>query len=108
LVLARDRFGIKPLFYFQDKTRFLFSSELGGIMVYDFEKTTDTTSLHSYLQLNYLPGEHSILKGVQKLHPGSCLTIKKGITSQNQWYILENQTSKSRNHTLSNPETLKP
>ncbi len=86
LVLVRDRFGIKPLFYYQDDSRIAFSSELTALMAYDFDKKTDPVSVFSYLQLNYLPGEESILQGVKKLKPGFCLHFRNRESSLNQWY----------------------
>jgi len=108
LFLARDRFGIKPLFYFQDENQFLFSSELSGIMACDFQKRIDGTSLYSYLQLNYLPGDHSIVQGVRKLSPGSCLSIHKGKTTHHQWYPVDNLSINAKYQNTCNIETLKP
>lgn len=95
LVLARDRFGIKPLFYYQDERQMLFSSELSGLMAFDFDKQTDPVSLYAYLQLNYLPGDYSIIQGVRKLRPGSCLRVRNRETRIQQWYQPELLTRKT-------------
>lgn len=93
LFLARDRFGIKPLYYYHDDKQFLFSSEMSGLMVYDFPKKTDITSLYSYLQLNYLPGEKGILEGVKKIRPGYYLKHDRKFSETEKWYNAGRQAS---------------
>jgi len=53
--LARDRFGIKPLYYFDDGDKFLFASELKAIMEFGIQKQINFEALELYLQLNYIP-----------------------------------------------------
>ena len=76
LLLARDRFGIKPLFYYYDKEKFIFASEMKALLKYPFEKTIDKVSLLEYLQLNYVPAPNTMLKGVKKFPVGSYAQIK--------------------------------
>jgi asparagine synthase (glutamine-hydrolysing) len=73
--IARDRIGIKPLLYYSDIDRFLFASEMKAMMALGAPKVLDETSLYTYLQLNYIPGPHSIFKGVRKLMPGHSITL---------------------------------
>src|SRR5258706_7305532 len=75
LFIARDRYGIKPLLYLFDDDKFLFASEMKGILPYGIEKTLDYTSLYTYLQLNYIPGPDTIFKNVKKLMPGHFLKV---------------------------------
>ncbi|MEY4930062.1 MAG: hypothetical protein RI909_786, partial [Bacteroidota bacterium] len=74
-VVARDRYGIKPLLYLFDEDKFLFSSEMKSIIQYGIDKELDYTSLFTYLQLNYIPAPHTIFKQVKKLMPGHYLKI---------------------------------
>jgi asparagine synthase (glutamine-hydrolysing) len=76
LFLARDRFGVKPLWYHTKDGRFLFASELKALMRMGAPKVIDNTSLHTYLQLNYIPAPWSIFKEVKKLEPGHQLFWK--------------------------------
>lgn len=75
LFIARDRFGIKPLFYHWDGSNFIFASEMKALLKYPFEKKIDTISLIEYLQLNYVPGPNTMLEGVEKFPAGHSATI---------------------------------
>lgn len=86
--IARDRFGIKPLLYYQDEDKFLFASEMKSLMAYGLEKSLNYESLYHYLQLNYIPAPNTVLKGVKKLMPGHCIKVKQGDVVKSQWYEL--------------------
>lgn len=70
LLLARDRYGKKPLLYYNEDSYFAFASEMKSLLAWDIPKDIDYTVLHQYLQLNYIPQPQSILKGCSKLKPG--------------------------------------
>lgn len=80
LVLGRDRFGEKPLYYGwqgegKNKT-FLFASELKALKKHPaFENKIDLESLSQYFSHDYVPAPHSIYKGIFKLKPGSILRV---------------------------------
>lgn len=74
-IVARDRYGIKPFVYYKTDQEFYFSSEMKGLLEYPIPRKIDTSSLYTYLQLNYIPEPHSILKDVKKLDPGHYLKI---------------------------------
>ncbi|MFT7034264.1 MAG: asparagine synthase (glutamine-hydrolyzing), partial [Cyclobacteriaceae bacterium] len=86
--IARDRIGIKPLLYYQDEDKFLFSSELKSLMKYSGTWDIDYSTLNVYFQLNYIPAPLSILKGVKKLLPGESMFIKNGEVSFDKYYDL--------------------
>ena len=65
LILARDRLGIKPLYYYVDSNRILFGSEIKAILQDGIEKEIDLQALHDYLSFNYVPGPRTIFKGVR-------------------------------------------
>ncbi len=75
LTIARDRIGIKPLYYFSDETMFCFSSEMKALVELGIPRNLDRTSLVNYLQLNYIPGPYSIFQDVQKLKPGHYIQL---------------------------------
>ncbi|MFM8848981.1 MAG: asparagine synthetase B family protein, partial [Cytophagales bacterium] len=75
--IARDRFGVKPLLYLMGEDKFLFASEMKSILAYGIEKELDFTSLHTYLQLNYIPAPQTIFKNVKKLLPGHYLKVHR-------------------------------
>lgn len=89
LLLARDRFGEKPLYYGWAKGAFLFASELKALRAHPaFEAQIDHDALACYLRFNCIPGTYSIYKGVSKLPPGSVLRLKNGNLSIHEFWSL--------------------
>jgi asparagine synthase (glutamine-hydrolysing) len=79
LFLARDRLGIKPLYYAESPQGFVFASELKAIAVHPrVERRVSPASLVAYLQYGYVPEPQSILEGIRRLPPGHTLTVKDG------------------------------
>jgi len=76
VVLARDRVGIKPLFYSWDGRRLLFASELKGILEdSSFSRTLDRDALGAYLTYHYVPAPRTIFAGAQKLPAATTLVL---------------------------------
>ncbi len=76
LLLARDRFGEKPLYYGWCGSHFLFGSELKALFPHpDFQKRINRDALTLYMRHNYIPSPYSIYEGIYKLVPGSFLKI---------------------------------
>jgi asparagine synthase (glutamine-hydrolysing) len=86
MFLARDRYGIKPLVYYTDGNHFYFASELKALLQFDIKREIDFDTLGLYLQLNYVPGTMSMLKGVSKLKPGHYLEFDQQIKLEEQTY----------------------
>jgi len=87
LFLARDRIGIKPLYYFISDQFFLFASEIKAILKTGFvEKTVNFSALDSYFTLGYVPGPECLFRNIYKLLPGHTLTIKEGQTSIKKYW----------------------
>jgi asparagine synthase (glutamine-hydrolysing) len=79
LLLARDRFGEKPLYYCERPDGFVFASELGALLA--DERTPAALSLpalDAYLALQYVPAPDTIYEGVKKLPPGHTLQVRCG------------------------------
>jgi len=68
--------GVKPLLIYQDEDKILFASEMKALLAYNIGKELDYNALYTYLQLNYLPPQTTILKNVRKLPAGHYLRIK--------------------------------
>ncbi len=98
--VARDRFGIKPLLYVHDDDKFLFASEMKSILAYGIEKELDYTSLHTYLQLNYIPAPRTIYKKVKKLMPGHFASIEKGKVSIQNYYSIPYDSSQAEQNPI--------
>jgi asparagine synthase (glutamine-hydrolysing) len=86
LLIARDRYGVKPLLYAQTQEGFAFASEMKALLQLPVKKEIDFDTLFLYLQLNYVPFEHSILKGVMKVKPGYYLQLKDTAIVVNEAY----------------------
>ncbi len=76
LTLARDRIGIKPLYYGWMGKVFLFGSELKALQAHPaFEGKVDREALSLLMRFNYIPAPRSIYQNIYKLQPGTFLTI---------------------------------
>lgn len=76
LMLARDRLGIKPLYYGWAAGMFVFASELKAIAALPgFDRPVDRDALAAYLRFNYVPVPWSIYRGLRKLMPGTLLRV---------------------------------
>src|SRR5206468_11269855 len=87
LVLARDRMGIKPLYYARLGRDIYFGSELKTIFCHpEVNRSIDLNALDTYLGLNYVAGAHTLAKGILKLLPGHFLTWHDGeVASYRYW-----------------------
>jgi len=86
LLIARDRYGIKPLLIFSDTNKILFASEMKAIMAYGIKKDIDYNSILLYFQFNYIPAPNSIFKKVSKLTPGTFLLINSDGVKKEVFY----------------------
>jgi asparagine synthase (glutamine-hydrolysing) len=90
LFLARDRLGIKPLYYAWDHARLVFASEIKPILkTLGHRPTVNTDVLDFYLSVGYVPGEGTLFRGINKLLPGHSLTFADGQMSVSQYWDLE-------------------
>ena len=79
LFLARDRLGMKPLFYHLDGKQMLFASEAKAILAYPgFVREPDHTAIDNFIALGNVPGPLSAFKGIHKLPPAHYLLAADG------------------------------
>ncbi|HET9906374.1 MAG TPA: asparagine synthase (glutamine-hydrolyzing) [Anaerolineales bacterium] len=77
LFLARDRLGIKPLYYWSDSEKLVFGSELKALLLHpDVPRLVDLAALDLFLTLEYIPAPRTIYKGISKLLPGHHLVVE--------------------------------
>ncbi|MDH4283205.1 MAG: asparagine synthase (glutamine-hydrolyzing), partial [Myxococcales bacterium] len=80
LVLARDRFGKKPLFYHAGPKGLVFASELGALVASKtFEKQVDLDAIDAFISLQYVPAPMTAYEGVKKLPAGHRLVCENGV-----------------------------
>jgi asparagine synthase (glutamine-hydrolysing) len=91
--LARDRVGIKPLYYFTDGKRLVFASELAALVRHgSIPVEIDHPGLVGLFLLQYVPGDATLYRGVRKLPPGHCLHVRRGDVSVRRWYEIPRGT----------------
>jgi asparagine synthase (glutamine-hydrolysing) len=79
LMIARDRLGIKPLYYVEAGDGFLFASEIKSLLRYGgFEPTLDPQAVHDYLALRYVPGPGGLFREVRKLPAAHYAMVENG------------------------------
>lgn len=94
LLLARDRLGIKPLYYCEQGGRLLFASELRALLATDaVPRKLDPLSLNSYLWHGFVPGPRSLVQGVSLLPAGYVLSASPGEKPKLQAYWKYPQTA---------------
>ena len=87
LWVARDRLGIKPLFYARTPTTLAFASDIHALRA-AVPSEVDTSLVLSYLALGYAPGAQSLWRGVQKLLPGHFLLADaSGVRTSRYWQV---------------------
>lgn len=96
---ARDHFGIKPLYYLEDKEYIAFASEYKALVDLIENVNIDDKSLQNYLSFQYVPRDKTIIKEIKKVPKGTYFTIKNGILKfinyYNPCFIIKKQINKN-------------
>jgi len=90
LTLARDRFGIKPLYYYRNEKEFFFASEPGALLEYPIPRMLNYRALSNYLRFNYIPKNESMIDGINQVDPGKFLVIDDAGVRAHQYYMINN------------------
>ena len=95
LTLARDRLGIKPLYYAQVRGQnendagdaFIFASEIKAILATGLvEREMEKEALHQYLTFLWTPDPYTLFRGIKKLPPAHVLTLRDNQVSMREWW----------------------
>lgn len=87
LLLARDRMGVLPLYYYIDSTMFAFASEIKALLPAIPAAKVDTRSLDAYLSRRAVPAPYTLFEGVRKLPPAHTLRVgEKGIERERRYW----------------------
>ena len=90
LFLARDRVGIKPLYYRVTDRSITFASEIKAILVDpDADTSIDPAMIDRFLTFFYMPGEETLFHGIRKLPAGYYMVVKDGHVRTKQYWDLE-------------------
>lgn len=90
LFLARDRLGIKPLYYGLYSGRLIFASEIKAILEYPgFPREMNIGALPEFLALRYLTGERTLFEIVRKLLPGHTLSLQEGVLRIRRYWDID-------------------
>jgi asparagine synthase (glutamine-hydrolysing) len=98
LLLARDRIGKKPLYYFVDRNRLIFGSELKAILAANGSpQAIDPLAVCDYFSFSYIPAPKTIYKNVRKLRPAHYLVVSAAGVRETEYWKLS--FAKIQNHT---------
>lgn len=104
LFVARDRIGVKPLYYYHKDDKFIFSSEIKAILEHDIKREVDLDALNHYFRLMYVPAPLTMFKNIYKLPQAHYLKLSlnniwhqaSGIKPQKYWDIEDFSDLKSK------------
>jgi asparagine synthase (glutamine-hydrolysing) len=99
LFIARDRLGIKPLYYYQAPGLFLFGSEVRSVLASDLvPRKLDTVALWEYLGYQSVPAPRTLVAGVKALRPGCWLSVDKTaqVSEGCYWDLLANASREAQ------------
>ena len=108
LLIARDRMGVKPLYYYNSNSTFAFSSEISNLLdIIIDKKDINLKSVKSFLSYLWIPGNNHLISGVKKLPQGSAMWIgKNNCIEQISWtklpHINQNYKTLNKNQAISN------
>ncbi|MGE0645960.1 MAG: asparagine synthase (glutamine-hydrolyzing) [Nitrospira sp.] len=87
LVLARDPFGIKLVYYAINENRLYFGSEVRAVLQATQKRASvDLTALNLFLRYRYTPSPHTLFNGVRKLAPGTKLVVENRVHRVSRWH----------------------
>ena len=105
LFAARDRFGVKPFYYFFDNSDFYFASEIKTFFAAGIEKIPNQKVWSSFFtEGSYGLPDETFWQNIQQLPGGHCLTLKGNSLQLEKWYSFENRAKSLLNHFENNEE----
>jgi asparagine synthase (glutamine-hydrolysing) len=95
LLLARDRVGIKPLYYAHADGSLVFASEIKALLEdRSLPRRFDPTAIDRFLTYYYLPGERTLFEGVRRLPPGHLMTVEHGRSTIRPYWSIDFSASR--------------
>jgi asparagine synthase (glutamine-hydrolysing) len=85
--IARDRLGIKPLFYCMDEGRLVFASELAALQEHGaVGRDVEMPALAELFTMQYMAGDRTVFRGIRKLPPGHTIRVRNGSAAIDRYY----------------------
>ncbi|WP_460357471.1 asparagine synthase (glutamine-hydrolyzing) [Mycobacterium sp. ZZG] len=88
LLVARDRFGKKPLYYSRNGTEVLFGSEIKALLAAGVSADVDDAALQDYLALRYVPSPRTLFRAIRQLPPGHKMVLDADGVAIDRWWRL--------------------
>lgn len=99
LLLARDRFGKKPLYFYRKNGVLLFASEIKALLKYPgLSWEVDTSAIWQYLAYRYVPGPATLFSGIHKVMPGTVVSWRNGKFKVHRYYTPPDQRALSSHY----------
>lgn len=98
LFLARDRIGVKPLYYYHHEDKFAFASEIKALASSGMDLELEAGQLQNYFVFKYVPGDNTLFRHVRRLTPGNWLEYdleKGGLRQESYWRLEKKQVYNS-------------
>ncbi len=100
LFIARDRLGVKPLYYWHKNHKLVFASEIKSILeCEDVPRDPCITSIDNFLSLRYVPGPDTLFAGINKLPPGHLMLWEQGNIKIERYWAPELYSGKYKSDT---------
>lgn len=97
---ARDRVGVKPLYYFEDGARLILASEIKAILAQpDVPREVSETGLLNFLAYGHSVAPQTMFRGIRKLPPGHLMRVSKGTVAIREWWDADPSTPTTLNET---------
>jgi asparagine synthase (glutamine-hydrolysing) len=89
IFLARDRVGVKPLYYYFKNGKFIFSSEIKGILQHPIDKNINREALNHHLKMFFTPSPFTLIDKISKLSPAHYLVLKQNKLEIKKYWDIE-------------------
>jgi asparagine synthase (glutamine-hydrolysing) len=105
--IARDRIGVKPLYYYFKNGQFIFSSEIKGILCHPISREIDGEALAHHFKVSFTPSPFTLIKGIRKLPPAHYLVCAAGRIDVKRYWDLEDAPEiKSKSEAITGVQAL--
>jgi asparagine synthase (glutamine-hydrolysing) len=102
MILGRDRFGVKPLYYLRNsEDSLMFASEIKALFPSpEIRRAPNTRRLAEYLMFRSVSGEETLFEGVYEVAPGTLMILQNGRTTERRYWSPETELSSTQNNVV--------